>query len=466
MKSNLAVKAGFWNTIANFVLKGISFLSTFVFAYVMTTAEYGNAATFFSYVSIGSSIVGLNLGTTIMIARFDFKNELDKYLSSVMSLSIVSCVTVSVICTVFYSIIGKVLELSPSFLALLIIVSFFQYVVEFIQARNTADFLFKKNIAISFAVSLGNLILSLIFMCFVLTNHKVFARIIGSYLVVVVIGIFGLIGIIKRGRTFYNRIYWNYGLRLTIPNIVHALSSTLMSQFDRIVIKKMVNDSAVGLYSLISTMGMVIQILWNSINSAWVPWLYRQIEADKKKNICHKSYIYLSAVSIVTILCQAVFPDVLRFCPAEYWSAVDLLVPVILAGYFVFLYSFPVNLEFYHKQNKFIAIGTIMASLINVVTNIIFIKMFGYKAAAYTTLLAYVLLFVFHWILVQYVLKINIYTIKPFLISMACVIGGSLFFAYMRELIIIKYIIVVLICLSALFWIKRNLNNILEEKGE
>ena len=57
----------------------------------------------------------------------------------------------------------------------------------------------------------------------------------------------------------------------------------------------------------------------------------------------------------------------------------------------------PVNIEYYYKKTKYISIGTVLATVINVILNIIFISIGGYKMAAYTTVIAYVLLFVFHW---------------------------------------------------------------------
>ena len=71
-----------------------------------------------------------------------------------------------------------------------------------------------------------------------------------------------------------------------------------------------------------------------------------------------------------------------------------------MAGYGCkFAYTFYVNMERFEKKTKYISIGTIAAALLNVVLNFIFIPMFGYIAAAYTTLAGFLALLVMHYIM-------------------------------------------------------------------
>jgi O-antigen/teichoic acid export membrane protein len=81
----------------------------------------------------------------------------------------------------------------------------------------------------------------------------------------------------------------------------------------------------------------------------------------------------------------------------DYWEGISLIVPLSLGNYFVFLYGLPVNIEYYYKKTGFISLGTILAAVLNVLLNYFAINLFGYRAAAYTTLFSYGLLFLFHW---------------------------------------------------------------------
>ena len=68
-------------------------------------------------------------------------------------------------------------------------------------------------------------------------------------------------------------------------------------------------------------------------------------------------------------------------------------MPPIAAGVFLTsvsnMYS---NVLIYHKKTNYIMISSIIAAVVNLVLNYFGIKMFGYLAAAYTTLIAYIIL--------------------------------------------------------------------------
>ena len=77
--------------------------------------------------------------------------------------------------------------------------------------------------------------------------------------------------------------------------------------------------------------------------------------------------------------------------------------------FFLFLYTIPVGVEYYFKETKYIGATTFIAAAINVGTNYLFIKEYGYVAAAYTTLLSYVVMFALHWFIAKRImLKHNI----------------------------------------------------------
>ena len=61
----------------------------------------------------------------------------------------------------------------------------------------------------------------------------------------------------------------------------------------------------------------------------------------------------------------------------------------------MFLYSFPVNYEFYHKKSIHIAIGTSAAAVMNCILNYVLIPVMGMAGAAVATLIAYVMLWIF-----------------------------------------------------------------------
>ena len=81
------VKAGSWYTITEFFLKGITFLTIPVFTRLLSTADYGIASLYTTWVGIFTIIIGLNLDVSITKGKYDFKDDYDQFVSSVIFLS-------------------------------------------------------------------------------------------------------------------------------------------------------------------------------------------------------------------------------------------------------------------------------------------------------------------------------------------------------------------------------------------
>ncbi len=160
----------------------------------------------------------------------------------------------------------------------------------------------------------------------------------------------------------------------------------------------MVGNSEAGIYSYIYTLCTILNVICISFDNAWTPWVFVTLKDGKKEKILSSSKYYIKLFTVLTIGFICVMPEITKIvASSEYWGGMDLLIPLSIANYFIFLYMLPVNIEYYYKKTKYISIGTVLATVINVILNIIFISIGGYKMAAYTTVIAYVLLFVFHW---------------------------------------------------------------------
>lgn len=95
-------------------------------------------------------------------------------------------------------------------------------------------------------------------------------------------------------------------------------------------------------------------------------------------------------------------PEVVAIlAPGEYSEAMTL-VPVIAASvFFMFMYSYCSNIEFYYEKTGLAAVASVLAAVLNVILNAVFIPLFGYRAAGYTTLACYVALGAAHYIFSQ-----------------------------------------------------------------
>lgn len=59
------------------------------------------------------------------------------------------------------------------------------------------------------------------------------------------------------------------------------------------------------------------------------------------------------------------------------------------------------RVELYYKETGFATIATTIAAVLNIILNFIFINIFGFVAAGYTTMTCYAVLALFHYINVK-----------------------------------------------------------------
>ena len=64
---------------------------------------------------------------------------------------------------------------------------------------------------------------------------------------------------------------------LGVPLIPHALGASIIVFSDKIVITNLINIEANGIYSVAFQVALIIGLIQNSFNQAWVPWFYNSL---------------------------------------------------------------------------------------------------------------------------------------------------------------------------------------------
>ena len=83
LSTSLAVKSGIWYVLGTFVTKGLAFLTTPIFARLMSPADYGEFTNFANWQSLLLIIVSAELYNTLSRAYYDYTDDFDQYSSTV-----------------------------------------------------------------------------------------------------------------------------------------------------------------------------------------------------------------------------------------------------------------------------------------------------------------------------------------------------------------------------------------------
>ena len=212
---------------------------------------------------------------------------------------------------------------------------------------------------------------------------------------------------------------------------------------------KMETEASAGIYSFAYNIYALVQVTANSLDNVWGPWFYQKrkdndIKAIKKYSGFYAFYMMMFSSSIIFMA-----PEIIKLLGSKsYWDAIYSVIPIVAGGYFAFLYTIPSSVEYYHGKTQYIAGGTSLAAIINIVLNYIFIRRYGYIAAAYTTLATYFLYFLFHYIIAA---KIEGKTIFSNGTMIGCAIGISV--SIVLGNVLIEYTAIRMLIILSLFLI-------------
>lgn len=457
---SIQLKTVFWFTIVGFLQKGISVITTPVFTRILDTEQYGMFSVYSAWSEVLLIIVTLYLHMAVINNAF-MKTGQSKELvvSSFQGLSLVTSVIALIVYLLFNDYIVKIIGL-PSVIVTCMFISFifippFQYWIMY--KRYQYDY--KKMAAASIAIAVATPLCSMV-LIFLTDEYKGEARIIGKILVLCIVGIVFMIINWRKDKTFYNGELWKYALVFNIPLIPHFLSETILNQSDRIMINMYCGSSDAGIYNLSYTTASLAMIFSSAINAALVPWQYQKLKDEKYKDLAKPTYLILICLGLVSSLMIMFAPEIIMILAGKEYSAAVTLIPTLAGSvFFNYLYQTLARVEMYYGKRIYTVIGTLVASAVNIILNIIFIPKFGFIAAGYTTLAAHILLCVMHYIMYRkvckdYINNTKIYSLKLLLLISAAVLLIAFLMTLLYSNMILR--ITIILFLFAVFIIKRK----------
>ena len=99
--SELVVKAGIWYTICNFLFRGMAFITTPIFARLLTKGELGSFSNISSWVTILTVVTAFDLQTSIIRSKLEHEDDMDSYIWSILSLTSIATLAIYFIVNIF-----------------------------------------------------------------------------------------------------------------------------------------------------------------------------------------------------------------------------------------------------------------------------------------------------------------------------------------------------------------------------
>ena len=448
-KMSIQAKAAIWYTVCNVIQKGLIFLTTPVFSRLLTTEEYGIYSVFSTWQSVIIILVSLNLASGVYLrGLIKYEEDEEEFSASLHSLFAAVFFIGFLIYLVWHGFFSRLLEIPFNYMMCMFADMLMAVSFHFWSAKQRVDYKYRSLIAVTIANSILKPAMEIT--AIALFADNVTARIYALTAADVVC--FGaLFAGMWTGAKKVSTKYWGYALRYNIPLVPHYLSQIVLNQSDRVMIKRLIGASQAGIYTLAYTLASIMVVLNQAILNSFNPWMYRQIKNRKFQDIGRYSMGLLLMLAGGNLCVIILAPELIAvMAPGSYHEAIWLMPPVTMSIFFMFMYSLFANFEFYFEKTQFMMVASVSGALLNIVLNYIFIQIFGYVAAGYTTLVCYLCYCIAHYLVMRRILKKElpgeqIYDLRQILaISGAFMASGfSIMLFYERP--IIRYMIFLVI---------------------
>lgn len=452
------VKSGMLLVLTNFINQGIVFLSAPLFSRMMSTTDFGFFSSFVSLITIIQIIMTLNIYSSIYNAKIEYsKDDLRIYLKNIICFICIFGTVFIIILLTFANVIIKWFQLSFDALILACIYTLLYCIYTTLNTYLIANKDDNKSTiwasTLTFIFSVCNILFSLVFVSNMIENRYL-GRCYGMILAVIVALIISFpyfktifrytkckISIIKNNILF--------GLRISIPLIFHSLSAIILSKMDQLMLLNLISPSKSGIYSYGNNFSHIFSTICQSFNTVYLPWYMINKKNNENKIIIERSNLYIKFIFIIFCCFYLFIPDILYFLSdSTYFSAIYSIQIVVIGMYFNYLYYFIVNFETYYKKTTYIALGTILSGISNIILNIILIPRYEDIGAAIATSASLILLFVFHAIIAKFFIKHEFeISIKRLSLSGIFAIIFAVFCIICREIILVRCILFVFVIL-------------------
>lgn len=457
------IKAGIGYTFANYFIKGLSFITLPIYVRLMSTADYGNFNTYVAYESLLSVVLGLALHASLKNAkiRYGSKKEFGNYMAACIQMGVLSTAIIIFIANFFYPMLANVLDLTRLVFNILLIQSYAAALLTLYNSYVSLEYKYKSYFVVSLVNAVSTTVISIFLITTWFSSNRYIGRVIGNAIPSILIGICIAVYFLFKSKNALkiDSEKWHFGLTFSIPLIFHGVSQVVLNQFDRIMIKAMTGAENAGVYSFAYNIYNLVFVTSTSLQNVWGPWFFEKM-VEKRYDLIRKrgnSFAFGMMLFISVVLLMS--PELIGILGTkDYASSIFYIAPLVVSGYFDFLYNLPAQIEYFYEKTNYIAIGTCIAAILNIIMNYFGIKQFGSIAAAYTTLIIYLIYFLIHYFLSVKIHGQQIFDLMKLMVY-SCVLviiaGASLF---LREQITIRWCAIFIIGFVGILWMDKEFN--------
>ena len=400
-KSKLITDAGIY-TFFRILDSLIPFLLLPIITRILSPDEFGIFVLFQAFVGVLLPLMTLSVDSSILLSYFKVKQtEFKNYFSSGYVLIIISSLLFTLIILIFRIPLSDITKFPSEWIIAVLFICFFQF------HSNLALHLFQikqKPRQYGFYSLSLTAIKNVLMLFFVIVVGLKWQGMILGYLITYAIFFLLSIYLFKGYSLFTKQIKREFmidSVKIGYPLSLHQIGSWLSSFATRIIVGGLLGTAAVGSFGVGATIGMIVGVIQDSFNKAFVPYLFNNL--NHYDNLVEVKLIKLTYIYNFTLLvlsaCIGIFGyffmDVI-FGQA-YSHGKEVVVLISLAEAFNGMYKMHVNYIFFTKKTHLIFMITMTTGILNIVLGYLFINKYGLMGGALSLCLINFLGYLMSW---------------------------------------------------------------------
>ncbi|MBQ7376374.1 MAG: polysaccharide biosynthesis protein [Clostridia bacterium] len=420
--SDVIFKASVWFVVVTVINNAASLITQPFVNRILSVEEVGIYGVYLTWNSIFTILATFNLCTgplEVLITKH--RDDSERVVASLSSISSLIWAIFFAVIFIFIKPVSLLLGLKPIYILVLALTVWGDAIVIFWSVKKRFFYKYQQFSVLMASVFVTKSILSVILAYFF--EDKLLGRTVGMCIPPLCVAIILFVSNLKNVGLKGLTKYWKRAFFFALPLIPHYLATILLSSSDKIMIQHLVNDEAVGLYSLAYTLSGLALIIFGALNSAYTPTAYELIRQKNYEELSKKTKPIILIEVAISIALMFMAPEGIYILGGEKYMISLPIVPVLVLGiFFSSFYSIFSSVEFIYEKNKVIFPITILGAGLNIILNYILIPIIGYEAAAYTTLICYLIIALCHYLATLWILRRNAYPMGTICLYLAVLV--------------------------------------------
>jgi O-antigen/teichoic acid export membrane protein len=241
-----------------------------------------------------------------------------------------------------------------------------------------------------------------------------------SHLIACIITIPLLFVELKKITMGFDAIVWKQMLRYGAPLIIVGFAGMINETLDRVLIKYLYPDASLanemnGIYAANYKLSILMTLFIQAFKFAAEPFFFSHAKTTDKRTLYATVMDYFVIICLALFLVVTLFIDIFKqYIDVKFHEGLQVVPILLLANMFLGVYY---NLSIWYKlsdNNKIGAKIAMMGAVITLVLNFIWIPIYGYNGAAWTTFICYFSMMVVCYLLGKKYYPID-YHVKKFI---------------------------------------------------